>query len=466
MKRKLLAILTSALLLCAMLPLGAIPVAAATSGTTGDCTWTLVDGHLTISGEGKMEDYYFWDSATAAPWGWRITSLTIEEGVTSIGEQAFYYSDRLTSVTISNSVTTIAAEAFSLCFALTSIVLPNSVTNIGFSAFNSCDSLTDVYYGGFRSDRDTIAIGTGNDSLLYAMWHYTPCPKDEHVYAFPCDEWCNRCEQLRTPEAAHTGDASCTVCGKTFLEYEIIDGEVAITGCSNDLKGHYVIPDTIEGYPVTALWEGAFYGCYITGLTLPAHLREFSPWAIYSIPTIETIEVSDDNPYFCVMDEALYSKDMTSLVYIPSAKGITSYTVPNGVTEIESMVFSNFKVETIYIPKSVTYIGDGNLGHNTVIYYGGSEEEWENVSIDWMFNGDGGNEMHYNWEPEPEVTYGDPNGDGRINNRDMGILQQYLADWDVELKLDACDVNKDGKVNNRDLGLLQQYLADWDVVLG
>ena len=63
------------------------------------------------------------------------------------------------------------------------------------------------------------------------------------------------------------------------------------------------------------------------------------------------------------------------------------------------------------------------------------------------------------------TVYGDVNGDGKVNNRDLGVLQQYLNDYDVTVDLEAADVTHDGKVNNRDLGLLQQYLNDWDVNL-
>ena len=71
------------------------------------------------------------------------------------------------------------------------------------------------------------------------------------------------------------------------------------------------------------------------------------------------------------------------------------------------------------------------------------------------------------YEREVATTnYGDTNGDGKINNRDLGLLQQYLNDWNVTIDLAACDVNNDGKLNNRDLGLLQQYLNDWNVTLG
>ena len=57
---------------------------------------------------------------------------------------------------------------------------------------------------------------------------------------------------------------------------------------------------------------------------------------------------------------------------------------------------------------------------------------------------------------------GDANGDGKVNNRDLGLLQQYLADMDVEVVLAVCDVTADGRVNNRDLGLLQQRLSDFE----
>ena len=65
----------------------------------------------------------------------------------------------------------------------------------------------------------------------------------------------------------------------------------------------------------------------------------------------------------------------------------------------------------------------------------------------------------YYVEPPVEVaTSGDANGDGKVNNRDLGLLQQHLNDWGVQIDLTVCDLDGNGKVNNRDLGLLQQWL--------
>ncbi len=54
---------------------------------------------------------------------------------------------------------------------------------------------------------------------------------------------------------------------------------------------------------------------------------------------------------------------------------------------------------------------------------------------------------------------GDANGDQKLNNKDLGLLQQWLNYWDVAVDQMA-DVNKDGKINNKDLGMLQQLLNE------
>ena len=116
------------------------------TGTWGDLTWELNEttGHLTVSGEGEMDD--FTESSTSA---WRnnkasVKSVTVESGVTSIGGYAFCGCSSLTSVTISNSVTSIGIYAFADCSSLTSIAVPNSVTNMKGYAFLRCSSLTSV----------------------------------------------------------------------------------------------------------------------------------------------------------------------------------------------------------------------------------------------------------------------------------------------------------------------------------
>lgn len=60
---------------------------------------------------------------------------------------------------------------------------------------------------------------------------------------------------------------------------------------------------------------------------------------------------------------------------------------------------------------------------------------------------------------------GDVNDSGRVNARDLGLLQQHLNGWTTAMNTAAADVNADDTVNVRDMGLLQQYLNGWGVEL-
>lgn len=76
-----------------------------------------------------------------------LTSITIPDSVTSIGLQVFWGCIGLTSVTIGGGVTNIGTYAFRECTGLTSITIPNSVASIGYSAFSGCRGLTSVTIG-------------------------------------------------------------------------------------------------------------------------------------------------------------------------------------------------------------------------------------------------------------------------------------------------------------------------------
>lgn len=72
----------------------------------------------------------------------KVTKVSIPEGVTSIGQNAFNGYTELTSITIPATVTEIKPYAFSACKGLTSITIPDSVTTIGRGTFGSCSGLT------------------------------------------------------------------------------------------------------------------------------------------------------------------------------------------------------------------------------------------------------------------------------------------------------------------------------------
>jgi hypothetical protein len=124
-----------------------------------------------------------------------ITSITIPDSVTSIGDHAFYQCSDLTRVTIGNSVTNIGDYAFEDCSSLTNIVIldsltsigerafchckslmsitiPDRVTSIGIHAFYDCGSLKTLYYGGTAADWSQISIDSYNVAFTAATRYY------------------------------------------------------------------------------------------------------------------------------------------------------------------------------------------------------------------------------------------------------------------------------------------------------
>ena len=100
-----------------------------------------------------------------------LTSVRIPEGVTSIGSGALYGCSSLNNVRIPEGVTSIGEYAFEDCSSLSSVIIPVSVTRIGKDAFLYCFKLKDIYYGGTKSDWDSIE-NHDKDSLKTATIHY------------------------------------------------------------------------------------------------------------------------------------------------------------------------------------------------------------------------------------------------------------------------------------------------------
>lgn len=167
------------------------------SGSSSDgLSWALTnDGVLTISGSGPMRDYDWdykgptpndppWWINSMRPWDeereYSITTVIIEEGVTSIGAYAFYGCDDLTSVTMPDSVIRIGNSSFAHCpllhvftfpqglteierftiysGGLVDVYIPYSVTSIDLGAFYNCQSLKNVYYSGSEEQWHQINI--------------------------------------------------------------------------------------------------------------------------------------------------------------------------------------------------------------------------------------------------------------------------------------------------------------------
>ena len=143
--KKVLSFVLVVLLVVSTIPTGLLSVIVkaetSTSGTTGDCSWSLEDGVLTIYGNGAMENY---SDSSSVPWGTNISKVIIESGVTSIGDYAFSMCSDLTIITIPDGLANIGYRSFEECSSLRSIVIPNSVKSIEPYSFRNCSNLVNI----------------------------------------------------------------------------------------------------------------------------------------------------------------------------------------------------------------------------------------------------------------------------------------------------------------------------------
>ena len=240
MKKRLLSILLAMTMLLTLLPAEALAQDASTltSGTCGEnLTWSYNDGVLHIQGTGDMEDYHDkrpWDDFRE-----QIHTVTIDNGVDSIGQKAFSDCTSLTSVAIPESVTSIESYAFQGCTSLTSISIPEGVWYIGSYMFFGCTSLADV----------TI-------------------PEGVKIIGGAAFEYCTSLTSVTIPEGVSS-----------------INGYM-FSGCSR-LRS-VTIPES-----VTSIGAGAFEDCAsLNSMTIPKGVTSIGDWAFSGCTSLADVYYS------------------------------------------------------------------------------------------------------------------------------------------------------------------------------
>lgn len=261
-------------------------IASGTCGAQGDnLTWTLDDsGSLIIDGTGEMANY----SEATAPWyrnRLSITSVTIQNGVNSIGNYAFYYCDKLLSINIPKGILTIGNHSFDNCLMLEEVIIPESTIDIGGWAFRQCRNLKKV----------TLAEGVIN----VGTWSFYGCSNLSNVMIPSSVENIGSSaflacrgltEILVNPNNAYYYDNDgvlfnkseksllCYPQGRTDTEYYIPIGVEKIE--NNAFHGSFYLSNVIIPNGVTSIGGGVFQGCTnLASVTIPKSVEIINQYA-------------------------------------------------------------------------------------------------------------------------------------------------------------------------------------------
>ena len=250
-------------------------------------TWKLyADGTLNISGAGAMKDYdYDNNPSPASQKKDSVKKVVIEDGVTSIGNSAFFYCTSLTSITIPNSVTSIEPYAFYNCNSLTSITIPNSVTSIGNFAFSDCSSLTSI------TIPDSVT-SIGNYAFAYCEGLTSITIPDSvtsiGAYAF---SYCSSLTSITIPDSVTSiGNGAFDNCSSltsiTISDRVTSIKPYAFSYCSSLTS--ITIPNS-----VTSIENFAFSKCSsLTNITIPDSVTSIGSSAFNGCSSLQTISLS------------------------------------------------------------------------------------------------------------------------------------------------------------------------------
>ena len=290
------------------------------AGTCGEnVSWKLTElGELIISGTGDMKDYI-----DATPWDEyldQIVTVTVNKGVTSIGNSSFYGCKKLLQVKISDTVTRVGEYSFYDCPLLAFVELPDSVKEIGDYAFGyvydaKADTAVAVKDFGIYGTAGSVAE---DYAAVYELAFFATKPdpnasddetfEDENEYEGG-DDWGTiepEEDETDTPvddnEETDVTEVESGSCGASLTWTYYSDGSLVIsgTGAMDDFAetapwvsaGYDVLAVTIEE-GVTSIGDSAFYGCRnLASLSVPASVTRVGAFAFYECHSIKELKVS------------------------------------------------------------------------------------------------------------------------------------------------------------------------------
>ena len=279
-----------------------------------------------------MEDFEI-ENGVLKKYNGKARTVGIPDGVTEIGEAAFYCCNFLKSVTVSHSVAKIDDEAFAGCDSLATINIPVSVTEIGEDALAGCKSLSEFGYNGTK-----------------AQWEAVKKGEDWHKGVF----------------------TKCVCCSDGMVElpqFNIKDG----------VLHRYLGADPVVAVPdgVTEIGSSAFNSCdKLVSVSIPESITYIGIWAFAGCSSLVSVSIQSNLTRIGAGAVEIYGS-------------LAAVNIPANVTGIEFGAFASCTaLASIVLPATLTYIDSfafSDCPSLKEIRFDGTIEQWKAVEKCWSW---------------------------------------------------------------------------------
>ena len=306
------------------------------------------------------------------------TSITIPSSMTTIGERAFYGMSKLEKISIPSKVTSIGQYAFEFDAALTSVTIPNNVTSLGFAAFYGCSKLSSLTIGtGLTSIGGSAFCNTALTSQ-YIPKTVTSISSYAFGYKYADSKYTR--DTAFTEISGYPNTAAQTYCKNYNVPFNsLLRYSTSSDGKSIKIEKYtgtdtvVVIPDKIDGLPVTSIAGYAFSGTNVTSITLPSGMTSLEAYALYGASKLTTVKfpsgLTSIGSYafkFCTSLKSITIPNIVTSIGTGAFYGCNSLASVNlgtGVKTIGKYTFTNTALTSVTIPKSTTSIGEHAFGY-------------------------------------------------------------------------------------------------------
>ena len=321
-----------------------------------------------------------------------LKNLTLPAQTKEIASNAFYNCTSLESVTVPTTLMKIEDNAFDKCSSLSLFDLPEGFTSLGNYAFQGC-GLTEFYipssvsfigYAPFNSAMKLEKIEVATDNKYYTSVNGVLYNKAvTNMYQYPCakpDTYFELPETVTSVLSYAMNDADnlteINLKNAETLQFHSLGGCDGLKSielpdtlsfferCALDGSAieRLVIPDGIDRLPAMTISIGDLKS---SGLSLPKLKTVVIGKSLSDIeglfhftPSLESFEVSEENPYFKAIDGHLYDKSGTVLHRYAKAKAVGTVKIPEGVVVVASEAFFECnKLEKVVFSSTVKEIG-------------------------------------------------------------------------------------------------------------